>query len=161
MHIRSMHNKRVYIHPLFTLPGQRLYISGECARLCLHRRESSPLREKLRRRRACLTLFFSFFLETRGILLDRDDFFAALGAYYSGHVPPEASLIEFSSEPRQPNLVFSEFFLVWGGGYSVECSISKGENSGRVCLSRRIKILLGDRDAFLFKFRSIKKRKFY
>lgn len=69
---------------------------------------------ELRRRRACLTLFFSFFLETRGISLDRDDFFAALGAYYSGHVPPEASLIEFSSEPRQPNLVFSEFFLVWG-----------------------------------------------
>lgn len=38
-----------------------------------------------------------------------------------------------------------------------------GENLGRVWLSRRIKILLGDR-AFIFKFekfRSIKKRKFY
>lgn len=107
MHIRSMHNKRVYIHPLFTLPGQRLYISqGECARLCLHRRD--PLHENLGAgARACVSFSF-FFLE---ISLDRDDFFAA---YYSGHVPPEASLIEFSSESRQPNLVFSEFFLVWG-----------------------------------------------
>lgn len=113
MHIRSMHNKRVYIHPLFTLPGQRLYISqGECARLCLHRRD--PLHENLGAgARACVSFSF-FFLE---ISLDRDDFFAA---YYSGHVPPEASLIEFSSEPRQPNLVFSEFFLVWGRMFDFE-----------------------------------------
>lgn len=73
MHIRSMHNKRVYIHPLFTLPGQRLYISqGECARLCLHRRD--PLHENLGAgARACVSFSF-FFLE---ISLDRDDFFAA------------------------------------------------------------------------------------
>lgn len=173
MHIRSMHNKRMYIHPLFTLPGQRLYISGECARLCLHRRD--PLHGNLGADVCVSSSFFLFFFSVSPffssrnggggrVSLDRDDFFAALRAYYSGHVPTEASLIEFSSEPRQPTLYFPNFFS-FGGGNSVGCSISKGENLGRVCLSRRIEIFVrGSGMLFFsslksFEFRSIRKKK--
>lgn len=68
-------------------------------------------------------------------------------AYYSGHVPPEASLIEFSSESRQPSLYLPNFLSFRGRKFG---SISKGE---RIWEEGGIKILLlrkGDRGAFLF-----------
>lgn len=138
MHIRSMHNKRVHMHPLFTLPGQiwpRLYISGECARLCLHRRERSSGRVLCVCARARVFLFFTssfsvflFLVLSRwgGVSLNRDDF---RGVLFRPRSTRSLSYRILASRIAPAELVFSEFFVV--SGEEIRLDFEGRENLGR------------------------------